>query len=235
MSDSVEKKVKLTKKVAKPVEVAPVEVAQPEVAPVEVAAPVKKSKKVEKVVSEVVETKVSKAKVEKTSKPKAEKVADEKVVVVKTKAKAKTPKVPVHVATEPAKGSKTTTSNIDNILAVLIEKFNLDAKEVRAAVATYLPSTSSFKKGKKKDKDAPKRGLSAYIFFTNANRKQVQDDVPGIAFKDITIELGKRWQSMSPAEKAPYQTLADADKIRYQAEFGTYNVGKAAAMETVTA
>jgi hypothetical protein len=35
---------------------------------------------------------------------------------------------------------------------------------------------------KKKDPNAPKRGLSAYMFFANDNRDKVREENPGISF-----------------------------------------------------
>ncbi|KAL8946164.1 MAG: hypothetical protein Q9183_007940 [Haloplaca sp. 2 TL-2023] len=35
---------------------------------------------------------------------------------------------------------------------------------------------------RKKDPNAPKRGLSAYMFFANENRENVREENPGITF-----------------------------------------------------
>lgn len=41
------------------------------------------------------------------------------------------------------------------------------------------------KKRAKKDKNAPKRGLSAFMFYSNAVRDEVKKDNPGIAFGEV--------------------------------------------------
>ncbi|KAI9258214.1 high mobility group box domain-containing protein, partial [Phascolomyces articulosus] len=74
------------------------------------------------------------------------------------------------------------------------------------------------KKRGKKDPNAPKRGLSAYMFFSQENRTKVQQDNPDAAFGQIGKILGERWKDMSEEEKKPYQDKADADKKRYEAE-----------------
>ena len=37
------------------------------------------------------------------------------------------------------------------------------------------------------DPNAPKRGLSAYMFFANDNREKVREDNPGISFGKISL------------------------------------------------
>jgi hypothetical protein len=165
-------------------------------------------------------TKVSKAvkttKRSKVSKPKKTKAVKDEVV-----------EVVVDDSVGKKSSSKTTTTNIDLIISLLIEQFSLNDKEVRTTLAEVLPSTSGFKKGKKKkDKDAPKKGLSAYMFFTMARREQVKTDGPELKFTEITQELGRLWRSMNDDDKAPFQTQADADKIRYTTEMKAYRLLK---------
>jgi hypothetical protein len=39
------------------------------------------------------------------------------------------------------------------------------------------------------DPNAPKRGLSAYMFFANEQREKVREDNPGIKFVMFTLTL----------------------------------------------
>lgn len=71
---------------------------------------------------------------------------------------------------------------------------------------------------KKKDPDAPKRSLSAYMFFANENRDIVRSENPGIAFGQVGKLLGERWKALSAEEKVPYETKAETDKKRYEKE-----------------
>ncbi len=60
------------------------------------------------------------------------------------------------------------------------------------------------KKGrKKKDPNAPKAGLSAFMFFSSAQRESVKADNPGIAFGEVGKILGERWKALTPEDKAP--------------------------------
>jgi len=81
----------------------------------------------------------------------------------------------------------------------------------------------------KKDKNAPKRPLSAYMFFV----KDARDDVVkehGLKGSEIVTEAGKilgaKWKKISAAEKKKYQAKADKDKERYQKEKKKYEAKK---------
>lgn len=75
---------------------------------------------------------------------------------------------------------------------------------------------------KKKDPDAPKRALSAYMFFANENRDIVRAENPGITFGQVGKLLGEKWKALTADEKVPYETKAEADKKRYEKEKAEY-------------
>ncbi|EGV60164.1 Non-histone chromosomal protein 6 [Yamadazyma tenuis] len=75
---------------------------------------------------------------------------------------------------------------------------------------------------KKKDPDAPKRSLSAYMFFANDNRDIVRAENPGIAFGQVGRLLGERWKALTADEKIPYEKKANDDKKRYEKQKAEY-------------
>ncbi|CCI45662.1 hypothetical protein ABG067_005126 [Albugo candida] len=75
---------------------------------------------------------------------------------------------------------------------------------------------------RKKDKNAPKRALSAFMFFSNDIRDQVKKEMPELEFLQISTEIGKRWKQCKPEDRKPYEELAEADKKRYQEEKEDY-------------
>jgi len=79
------------------------------------------------------------------------------------------------------------------------------------------------KKRAKKDPNAPKRGLSAYMFFAQENRDSVRNENPDISFGQIGKILGERWKNMTDKDKAQYDAKATKDKERYEAEKRAYN------------
>ncbi|KAI9492702.1 HMG box protein [Zychaea mexicana] len=81
------------------------------------------------------------------------------------------------------------------------------------------------KKRSKKDPNAPKRGLSAYMFFSQENRTQIQQENPDAAFGQIGKLLGEKWKSMDDDQKQPYKDKAEADRKRYEAEKRQMNGG----------
>ncbi|GFF36938.1 non-histone chromosomal protein 6 [Aspergillus udagawae] len=79
---------------------------------------------------------------------------------------------------------------------------------------------------KKKDPNAPKRGLSAYMFFANDNRDKVREENPGITFGQVGKMLGERWKALSDSDRRPYEEKAAADKKRYEDEKASYNAAQ---------
>ncbi|PWY92387.1 hypothetical protein BO70DRAFT_376074 [Aspergillus heteromorphus CBS 117.55] len=76
---------------------------------------------------------------------------------------------------------------------------------------------------RKKDPNAPKRGLSAYMFFANDNREKVREDNPGISFGQVGKMLGEKWKNLDDVGRRPYEEKAAADKKRYEDEKASYN------------
>jgi len=85
--------------------------------------------------------------------------------------------------------------------------------------------TEKKKKRTKKDPNAPKRGLSAYMFFANEQRENVRAENPGIAFGQVGKVLGERWKALSDKQRGPYEAKAAADKKRYEEEKAAYQAG----------
>ncbi|KAI9320737.1 high mobility group box domain-containing protein [Dichotomocladium elegans] len=77
----------------------------------------------------------------------------------------------------------------------------------------------------KRDPTAPKRGLSAYILFSQENRSKVQAENPDAAFGQIGKILGERWKSLSESDKKPYLDKANADKRRHETEKAMHTTG----------
>jgi len=70
----------------------------------------------------------------------------------------------------------------------------------------------------KKDPSAPKRGLSAYMFFSQEHRKLVQSENQDASFGEIGKILGEKWKHMNDRDKKPYVEKAEVDKKRYESE-----------------
>lgn len=74
----------------------------------------------------------------------------------------------------------------------------------------------------KRDPNAPKRNLSAYLLYQNAMRDQFRALNPGMSFGQLSKYTSAMYAEMPPAEKEAWIARADADKERYLAELSTY-------------
>ncbi|KAF5832893.1 high mobility group box domain-containing protein [Dunaliella salina] len=75
---------------------------------------------------------------------------------------------------------------------------------------------------KKKDPNAPKRGLSAYMFFCQDMRDTIKAENPEMKVTEVTSELGKQWKELPESEKKQYHDRAAQDKKRYEEESKNY-------------
>ena len=77
-------------------------------------------------------------------------------------------------------------------------------------------------KGKKKKKspypDAPKRGLSAYMFYVAEVRNSVKEANPNLSFGALSKLIGQNWKNCGEDVKAKFNERAAADKKRYTEE-----------------
>ena len=101
-------------------------------------------------------------------------------------------------------------------------------QKVAKAPKTKAPKAEKTKRKQKKDKDpnAPKRGCSGYIFFSNSRREAVKKENPNIDHKQIIAVISKEWNALSDKDKAPFNKQAEADKARYLKEKAAYKPKK---------
>ena len=74
----------------------------------------------------------------------------------------------------------------------------------------------------KKDPNQPKRGKSAFMFFSIETRPKLVKSKPDLAFGEYGKLIGEQWKKLSDAEKKPYSKLAAKDKARYEKEMAAY-------------
>jgi len=88
----------------------------------------------------------------------------------------------------------------------------------------HILSSTSKKTGKRKKKDpaAPKRALSAYMYFAATRRGPLGESNPEMKMTEIACLIGKEWQELGDASKTPFQAQANGDKTRYATQMETY-------------
>lgn len=84
------------------------------------------------------------------------------------------------------------------------------------------PKKGDKAKRKKKDPNAPKRNLSAYMFFAKDKRTDLVKKYPKDKITDIAKRLGEKWGKLTSDDKKKYESKAAKDKERYLKESKAY-------------
>lgn len=96
--------------------------------------------------------------------------------------------------------------------------------------STNQPSPSNLAKhfqridlqNKRKDPNAPRRGMSAYMFFANDHRERVRQEYPQVSFGQLGMILGEKWKASSMGERRVYEEMEAQDLRRYEEEVARY-------------
>ncbi len=80
----------------------------------------------------------------------------------------------------------------------------------------------------KKDPNAPKKPMSAYMLFSNHIRATVKDDNPDLKFGDIARAVSEKYKKFTDKDKAHWAVKAEEDKKRYKQEMAAYMKKKVA-------
>ncbi|RFU36148.1 hypothetical protein B7463_g234, partial [Scytalidium lignicola] len=77
-----------------------------------------------------------------------------------------------------------------------------------------------YRRHPKPDENAPERPPSAYVIFSN----RMREDLKGrhLSFTEIAKLVGENWQTLSPAEKEPYEQQAFTAKEKYNQQLNEY-------------
>lgn len=76
--------------------------------------------------------------------------------------------------------------------------------------------------GPKKDKNAPKRPMSAWTIFTKEKRASVSEANPDLGFGLVSKKLSEMWNGLSKSERAKYDKKHEQDAERYEKEMESY-------------
>ncbi|KAH8114911.1 high mobility group box domain-containing protein [Phellopilus nigrolimitatus] len=97
-------------------------------------------------------------------------------------------------------------------------------KEATAKKTRKAPAEKPAARGKaKKDPNAPKRALSAYMFFSQDWRERIKAENPDAGFGEVGKLLGAKWKELDDSEKKPYIEQAARDKTRAEEEKASYD------------
>jgi len=68
---------------------------------------------------------------------------------------------------------------------------------------------------KRKDPNAPKRPMSAFMMFSRDKRDEIKRQNPNASFGEIGKMVADRWMAMTEDEKVPYGKKSEEDMVRY--------------------
>jgi len=74
----------------------------------------------------------------------------------------------------------------------------------------------------KKDPNRPKRGLTAFMFYSQGRRKQLKLSAPTLAFGDVAKLIGGEWKKLQEHQKIQYHIQSAKDKERFNVEMQSY-------------
>lgn len=80
---------------------------------------------------------------------------------------------------------------------------------------------------KKKDPNAPKKGMSAFMIFSNEQRNKIKVANPEATFGEIGRKVGEAWKALNDKQKQGYVKKSEEDKKRYESEMETYTATQA--------
>ncbi|KAF9977944.1 Non-histone chromosomal protein 6 [Actinomortierella ambigua] len=83
------------------------------------------------------------------------------------------------------------------------------------------------KRRAKKDVNAPKNPLSAYLLFCEEFREKIRSENTEASFGEIGKLLGAKWRGYTDEQKAPYIAKHEKAKEKYNQEKAAYDAQKA--------
>lgn len=97
-----------------------------------------------------------------------------------------------------------------------------ESEEEEVVVAEPVKKRGKKSKGKKKDPNKPKRNMSAFFLYSNANRQRVRDQNKGIQFGQVAKILSVEFKALGEEDKQKWEKKAAKDKARYIREMKSY-------------
>eukprot|EP01128_Nolandella_sp_AFSM9_P011228 TRINITY_DN794_c0_g1_i3.p1 TRINITY_DN794_c0_g1~~TRINITY_DN794_c0_g1_i3.p1 ORF type:complete len:213 (+),score=88.36 TRINITY_DN794_c0_g1_i3:553-1191(+) len=103
-------------------------------------------------------------------------------------------------------------------------KYQKDKLRYEEEMKTYVPDPAyqTVSKKRKKDPNAPKRNMNAYMHFAREFREGRKLRGESILPRELGKAAGEAYRALSPEQKMKFTDLAAADKERYVAAMAAY-------------
>eukprot|EP00429_Kryptoperidinium_foliaceum_P084255 CAMPEP_0176232706 /NCGR_PEP_ID=MMETSP0121_2-20121125/25446_1 /TAXON_ID=160619 /ORGANISM="Kryptoperidinium foliaceum, Strain CCMP 1326" /LENGTH=196 /DNA_ID=CAMNT_0017572075 /DNA_START=31 /DNA_END=621 /DNA_ORIENTATION=+ len=102
------------------------------------------------------------------------------------------------------------------------ESVEEEVEEVEEDSDDEAPTKKKRREKKWKDPSKPKRAMSAFFLYSQANRSQVKTDNPEASFGDVARILSAQYKALSDKDMKKWTKKAESDKLRYQEEMKDY-------------
>ncbi|KAJ2744562.1 High mobility group [Coemansia sp. BCRC 34301] len=79
------------------------------------------------------------------------------------------------------------------------------------------------RKKTKKDPDAPKHPMSAFLYYLTSERPRLAEHLSDMSIGQQTKIIAKQWKTLDETDRAPWERLAQNDKDRYARERREYH------------
>ncbi|KAJ2330908.1 High mobility group [Coemansia sp. RSA 2671] len=79
------------------------------------------------------------------------------------------------------------------------------------------------RKKTKKDPDAPKHPMSAFLYYLTSERPRLAEHLSDMSIGQQTKIIAKQWKTLDESDRAPWEKLAKHDKDRYARERREYH------------
>ncbi|KAJ2837652.1 High mobility group [Coemansia sp. 'formosensis'] len=83
--------------------------------------------------------------------------------------------------------------------------------------------TKRVRKKTKKDPDAPKHPMSAFLYYLTSERPRLAEHLSDMSIGQQTKIIAKQWKTLDENDRAPWEKLAKHDKDRYARERREYH------------
>lgn len=79
-------------------------------------------------------------------------------------------------------------------------------------------------KSKKGKEGWPRKPLSAYFCFLEANRAKTQEEEPSLSAKELVSHMARLWNALNEEERTQYADAANEEKRRYDQEVADFRI-----------
>jgi len=102
------------------------------------------------------------------------------------------------------------------------EKYAKSTNYMKHQKHLYAWKIHQTKKPFHKDPNAPKRGLSAYMLYSESVREKIKKENPEMKTTEVMKEQSVWWMGLSEKDRKPFVEKAAADKAKYEKRYERY-------------